>query len=260
MVTTCFPTQHTKRTNELSSRCRTGIHHVLSKSTPRIGIRLHSGGQGVAIFVDLWDCLLEGEIEQENEVFGDKSSKKGTGKNLLFLLLTHISESFLEYFPIKNIQKSPVVRDSLGMAVREVCTSIIYFIISRAKHISKTSKHLPKVKSFCLQPAHNNQQTCWNSRQPPKTRCFSTTTWFFIEGIVFFLRPKPLSFSHSPATDLPHPNLQDANLLTYQRKSQISFAQAPAKIWTIAKNIQKHTVPSINLNKKNKQKHTGGTY
>lgn len=48
-----FP-KNRKKNSPSASRCRTGIHHVLSKSTPRIGIRLHSGGQGVAIFVDLW--------------------------------------------------------------------------------------------------------------------------------------------------------------------------------------------------------------
>ena len=38
-----------------SSPVRAGIHHVLRHCTPWVGVRLHSGGQGVAVFVDLME-------------------------------------------------------------------------------------------------------------------------------------------------------------------------------------------------------------
>ena len=83
---------------------------------------------------------------------------------------------------------------------------------------------------------------------------------FFHHDVVFFWRncfffsshKKHLSVSHSPATDLPHPNLQDANLLTYQRIFLRSLLHKhQQQIWTIAKNIQyqafKQKKPSKNI-------------
>ena len=100
-----------------------------------------------------------------------------------------------------HYQKSSVARDSL----RSLWLFIKFAL--QLLHNFKGETHLKnkqtptKLKSFCLQPAHNNQQTCWNSRQPPKTRCFSTTTWFFNWRNCFFCDQKTLSVSHSPATD-----------------------------------------------------------
>lgn len=111
----------------------------------------------------------------EDKVFSDNPAKRNWSTCYFYYSTTYkYFREFLEYFRIKNPQLEGTAWEVRG------CSWTLHFnhcIISRAKHISTTWKHLPKLKSFCLQPAHNNQQPWWNSQQPLYTmntprRCF----------------------------------------------------------------------------------------